>query len=254
MDGQSRNSVTSRRNRGGSASVYVAVALIAVAAITLAYMALSGVHIGGPATGSTIAASTETSAPVATPVPAAPQPVSVSLVGDQDGNDADSWWGQSVSVGAVAGVQAGPVVSQTGAPVETLTALLDTAAVPAGGFVVIQAGARELVAGQDPEQVLLSVQGLWAAVRDRGGIPIAALVPPSDDEPSAVVEFNELLRAAAATQTVPVLDVYSPVAAADGSWAPGFSDDDGSRASAAGSTAMAQAVVAQLPALVVATP
>jgi lysophospholipase L1-like esterase len=254
MAGQSRSGTTPRsRNRGGSASLYVAVALIAVAAIALAYMALSGVHIGGPASGSSLAESTATSEPVATPVQAAPQPVSVALVSDEDGNVAGSWWSQSVSAGAVPGVQSGPVASQAGATIETLAGLLDSATVPAGGFVVVQAGTPELADGQDPAEVLLSVQSLWAGVRERGGIPIAALVPPSDDEPAAVAQFNELMRAAAATQTVPVLDVYTAVAAADGSWAPGFSDD-GVQVSAAGSTVMAQAVVAQLPALAVTAP
>lgn len=254
MAGQSRSGTTPRsRNRGGSASLYVAVALIAVAAIALAYMALSGVHIGGAASRPVPAQSTGTPEPVATPVQAAPQPVSVALLSDQDGNVAGSWWSQSVSAGAVAGVQAGAVASQAGSTVEILAGLLDTATAPAGGFVVVQAGTPELADGQDPAEVLLSVQTLWAGVRERGLVPIAALVPPSDDEPAAVAQFNELLRAAAATQTVPVLDVYTSVAAADGSWAAGFSDD-GVQVSAAGSTAMAQAVVAQLPALAVAAP
>lgn len=117
-------------------------------------------------------------------------------------------------------------------------------------FVIVHAGAGDLDAGTAPAAVATEVQGLWQAVAAKGGTPIVTLVSPSNENRAETVELNGLLQTAAAAAGFGVLDLYAPVAASNGSWSPTFSTD-GVLPNAAGSQALAQAVVSQLPQLVV---
>ena len=73
-------------------------------------------------------------------------------------------------------------------------------------------------------------------------------MPRSDRFGAQVVELNAILQRDAAQQGLAVIDVYSPVADRDGTWADGLTTD-GIHANKAGSDKMAAAAVQQLPPL-----
>jgi lysophospholipase L1-like esterase len=184
--------------------------------------------------------------PTAEPVPAA---VPVSVLSDSHAYFAASWWRQTVEAGAIEGVSMGAFASQPGAVAATIASGLDEAAAAAqGGYVLVQAGTNDLLAGSSPTQAAADIQALWAGVRDRGSTPIAVLVPPSSEVGAEVIELNRLLVDGAAVENVAVLDVYTPVAEADGSWQAGTSDD-GKHANLTGASLQANEVLVQLPAL-----
>ena len=116
------------------------------------------------------------------------------------------------------------------------------------GFVVVQSGTGDLEDGADPEVVASRVQVLWQSVIAKGATPIVALLPPSEQYGAEVVELNGLLQTAATAAGHCILDVYTPVAAADGSYGPSFSSD-GISPNAAASQLLAKAAIAQLPQL-----
>ena len=111
--------------------------------------------------------------------------------------------------------------------------------------MIVQAGTNELLTARSPEETFTGITALWDGVAAAGAKPIAALVPPSDKTPSAVIELNELIRQEAKTRDIPILDVYRPVAAQDGSWADGHSGD-GLHADREASDTMAAAALRQV--------
>ncbi|KJC63677.1 SGNH/GDSL hydrolase family protein [Agreia bicolorata] len=242
----------------GRGADYVALGLIAVAAIALAALALSGFSLrpGINLSPTSRPASTVFDLPAETPTPTpTPEaPISVSLLTDQPSAAADSWWASSVAASLVPGVVAGGDFAPTATVDSALTVSeleARVAAVPSlSGFVVVHAGAGDLDVGTAPAAVATEVQGLWQAVAAKGGTPIVTLVSPSNENGAETVELNGLLQTDAAAAGFGVLDLYSPVAASNGSWSPTFSAD-GVLPNAAGSQALAQAVVSQLPQLVV---
>jgi lysophospholipase L1-like esterase len=119
----------------------------------------------------------------------------------------------------------------------------------AGRQVIIQVGSQDIADGVPNEEISAAVQALWQTVNDRGGRPIASLLPPSDSFPADTLTVNNLIQAAAVAQGVALIDVTTPVAAPDGTWASGYSDD-GVEPNASGISAMAEAAAAQLPGLV----
>jgi lysophospholipase L1-like esterase len=191
---------------------------------------------------------TATPEPTPTPEPVQP-PIPLSVLSDSHAYFAASWWRQTVEANAIEGVTMGAFASQPGAVAATIASGLDeaTAAAP-GGYVLVQAGTNDLLAGSSPAQAAADIQGLWAGVRDRGSTPIAVLVPPSSEVGAEVIELNRLLADAARIEGVAILDVYTPVADAAGGWQAGTSDD-GKHANLAGASLQANEVLAQLPGL-----
>jgi lysophospholipase L1-like esterase len=116
------------------------------------------------------------------------------------------------------------------------------------GYVVVHAGSGDLADGMPPSVVATDVQALWQAIAAKGATPIVALALPSDEYGAEVIELNALLQGAAATSGFDVLDLYSPVATAAGSWNTALSSD-GALPNASGSQVLAQAAIAQLPPL-----
>jgi lysophospholipase L1-like esterase len=232
----------------GDTPTLLAFGAIAVAAIGLAYLALTGVHIGGSQAPSAVTSSSSSSlatssTPTATATPA-PSGSVVDLVGGSEG-----WWSASVGAGAVPGVTAGVRVGGSEANTASLASQLATAEVSSGRLMLVQAGTQDIVDGATGEQIDAGIRSLWTSVTDRGGRPVAVLLQPSNTFPGSVIAVNGLIRASALAQGVAVLDLTTPVANADGTWAAGLSDD-GLQPNAAGTALLVQAVSSQLPGLV----
>jgi len=182
---------------------------------------------------------------------AAPETVSptvpVSVLSDSHAYFAESWWRQTVVANHVEGASMGAFASQPGAVAATIASGLDEAAGAAqNGYVLVQAGTNDLLAGSSPARAAADIQSLWQGVRDRGSTPIAVLVPPSSEVGAEVIELNRLLAGAARVEGIAILDVYTPVAEADGGWQAGTSDD-GKHANLTGASLQANEVLAQLP-------
>jgi lysophospholipase L1-like esterase len=177
----------------------------------------------------------------------------VSLLHDGTVTGNGSWWSLSVGANAVPNVVDGAEAPLSNAEatanptVEELGSLLE-ASPSLQGYIVVEAGAVDLADGRQPVAVAESVAALWQAVRDRGGVPIATLLPPSGDEAAEIVALNAALASAAQGAGIGVLDLHSAVSTPAGLWNAGLSDD-GDVANAEGSAALAAASVAQLPAL-----
>ena len=178
----------------------------------------------------------------------APTPtVPVSVLSDSHAYFAESWWRQTVVANAVEGASLGAFASQPGAVAATIASGLDEATAAAqNGYVLVQAGTNDLLAGSSPARAASDIQSLWEGVRDRGSTPIAVLVPPSSEVGAEVIELNLLLAGAARADGIAILDVYTPVADAGGRWQAGTSDD-GKHANLEGATRQANEVLAQLP-------
>lgn len=187
-------------------------------------------------------------APEQTAVPETASPtVPVSVLSDSHAYFAESWWRQTVVANAVEGASEGAFASQPGAVADTIASGLDEASAAAqNGYVLVQAGTNDLLAGSSPARAASDVQSLWEGVRDRGSTPIAVLVPPSSEVGAEVIELNLLLAGAARADGIAILDVYTPVADAGGRWQAGTSDD-GKHANLEGATRQANEVLAQLP-------
>jgi lysophospholipase L1-like esterase len=241
---------SSDRTRGtpDELSLYVALVLVAIAAVGLACLALSGVHIGSPLATAPVPDSPPSSAketsvtPTSTPRPAV---ISVGFVGETS----SEWWGASLEAGLVDGASAGPKVGQNGDDIAAITGRLDQVVFSRGQPVVIQVGSQDIIRGASASEIDASMKALWQNIRDRGGQPIASLIPPSNVFPGSVTTVNAQIRASAQAEGVAVLDVTSSVGAADGTWSAGFSDD-GQQPNASGTTAMVQEAVSQLPDLI----
>ncbi|SMG16233.1 GDSL-type esterase/lipase family protein [Agreia pratensis] len=188
--------------------------------------------------------------PTATATPASTQVVPLSVLSDSHAYFAASWWRQTVEANAIPGVSMGAFASQPGAVADTIASGLDEAAAGAqGGYVLVQAGTNDLLAGSSPARAASDIEALWAGVRERGSTPIAVLVPPSSQVGSKVIELNRLLTGAARQAGIAILDVYTPVADAGGRWLAGTSDD-GKHANLEGATRQANEVLAQLPGII----
>lgn len=254
------NKPTRRRpnsGRLGRTADYVALGVIAVAALVLAALALSGVSLRPGINPDPTSRPAPTSFGLATPTPTvAPttaEPAAVSLLGDQNALASDSWWSRSVAASSVSGVAAASVLGSTTIAESPLTVAelqqtVDTTTTLTG-YVIVQAGSTDIAEGALPTTVASSVENLWKAVAIRGATPIVALVPPSDDQAENVVALNDLLQAAAVAADYTVLDLNTPIAASNGTWATGLSSD-GVIANSQGSQILAEAVAAQLPTLV----
>jgi lysophospholipase L1-like esterase len=257
--GGSRTSKRTARSFGRAADL-AALAVIAVASLGLAGAALTGMHLHPSPIGATrvIATSapptlapTPSATPTPTPTPAAP--VAVSLLHDGTVARNGSWWTLSVEAKAVPNTVDGAEVPLTNAEATTaltvaeLDSLLQTSP-SLQGYIVVQAGAADIADGSQPAAVAGAVGALWQAVRDRGGIPIATLLPPDDDDAAATDALNTAIASAAQTAGIGVLDLHTAVSTSTGLWSTGLSDD-GDVPNAEGSAALAAAAVAQLPAL-----
>lgn len=235
--------------RGSSETpFYVAFAVIAIASLGLAYLALTGVHLTDPPSASTITSSAPSL--VATSVAPAPTPtpvstgVAVGLIGGSEG-----WWTASVGAGAVPGFIAGTRIGDSDSDIADLASQLAAVEVTAGQPVLVQAGTRDIVEGATGDQIDAAIQSLWQSVTDRGGRPIAVLIPPSNAFPGSVVAVNEIIRASALARGVAVLDITAAVTNVDGTWAAGYSDD-GVQPNVPGTALMVQSVTSQLPGLI----
>ncbi|MBJ2119966.1 SGNH/GDSL hydrolase family protein [Arthrobacter sp. MSA 4-2] len=171
----------------------------------------------------------------------------IGILSDSHAHGKHSWWRQTVVAGTVPGLRLGPYESHPGAQTVGLVDRLD-AAVRQADLVVVQAGTNDIRKGRSPEQAAEGVRVLWDGITARGAAPIAALVPPSETQPALAVELNRLLRTAAEARGMPLLDVYTPVAAADGSWRAGLSND-GIHSNRKGSDLLAEAARGQLAGL-----
>ncbi|MBF4633033.1 hypothetical protein ITJ38_01300 [Agreia pratensis] len=226
-----------------------------MSALGLAAAAFAGIHLHPSpiGVGRTLPASdAPTAEPTAssTPSPTPASTVAVSFLHDGTVASTGSWWSVTVGANAIPNVVDGAAVPASNDPttgVRDLTARLE--ALPAlQGHIVLQAGAVNLRAGAEPSAVANQLTVLWQGIQDRGGIPVAVLLPPSNDDASQITALNAAIVAAAQASDIGVLDLHSSVATPAGLWASGLSDD-GDIANAAGSSALAAAAEAQLPAL-----
>ena len=226
------------------ARIAVVTAALVVVAVVSFVLALGG----APQRVLVESAIREMPAPEQTTTPDKVTPaVPLSVLSDSHAYFAESWWRQTVVANAVEGASTGATASQPGAVADTIASGLDEAAAAApNGYVLVQAGTNDLLAGSSPARASADIQSLWQGVRDRGSTPIAVLVPPSSEVGAEVIELNRLLAGAARAEGIAILDVYTPVAEADGGWQAGTSDD-GKHANLEGASLQANDVLAQLP-------
>ncbi|WP_294567984.1 SGNH/GDSL hydrolase family protein [uncultured Arthrobacter sp.] len=171
----------------------------------------------------------------------------IGILSDSHAHGKHSWWRQTVVADTVPGLRLGSYESHPGAQTTGLVDRLD-AAVRQADLVVVQAGTNDIRKGRSPEQAAEGVRVLWDGIAARGAAPVAALVPPSETQPALAVELNRLIRTAAEARGIPLLDVYTAVAAADGSWRAGLSND-GIHSNRKGSDLLAEAARGQLAGL-----
>ena len=245
----SRSAARQASQRAARGPFWRTVVIAALIALWPAFA--TGLHAGFTGAGErtlVVGAAPTVSTPPPSETPAAPQPVvPLSVLSDSHAYFAASWWRQTVEANAIGGVSMGAFASQPGAVADTIASGLDEAAAGAqGGYVLVQAGTNDLLAGSSPTRAASDIQALWSGVRDRGSTPIAVLVPPSSQVGAEVIELNRLLAAAAQQSGIAVLDVYTPVADTGGRWQAGTSDD-GKHANLTGATRQANEVLAQLP-------
>ena len=248
---------TYRRGPGrlGKTADLAALAVVAVSALGLAAAALTGVHlhpspvgVGRTFTASATPAAEPTISSTPSPTPAAS--TVVSFIHDGTVASTGSWWSLSVGANALPNVVDGaavPVSNDSSTGVRDLTAQLEASS-SLQGHIVVQAGVVNLRAESEPAVVANQLTALWQSIRDRGGIPVAVLLPPSNDDAPQIVALNAAIVAAAQASDTGVLDLHTSVSTSAGLWAARLSDD-GDVANAAGSTALAAAAEAQLPTL-----
>lgn len=174
----------------------------------------------------------------------------VSVLGDSHSGWPESWYRLSVGSRTVPGATPGVLSSHPGRTSIELQAWVDEATGP-GGAVLVQAGTNDLLLGHaSPAKAAQGVEALVNAVSSRGAAKkeraILVSVPPSATLGAATNQLNAQLRAWAAANAVPWLDVTSRVTLPDGTWPVGLSDD-GIHANDSGGKLMAEAVQAQLP-------
>ena len=250
----SRSSRRTPRRLGRTADL-IALIIVAVSALALAAAALTGVHlhpspigVGRTFTGSVTPTAEPTISSTPSPTPAVT--TVVSFIHDGTVVSTGSWWSLSVGANAIPNVVDGaavPVSNDSSTGVRDLTAQLEASS-SLQGHIVVQAGVVNLRAESEPAVVANQLTALWQSIRDRGGIPVAVLVPPSNDDASQIIALNTAIVAAAQASGTGVLDLHTSVSTSAGLWAAGLSDD-GDIANAAGSNALAAAAEAQLPAL-----
>lgn len=181
------------------------------------------------------------------PAPIAKGAVNVSVLGDSTVAAEDSWFRQTISANMISGVRPGAVTAEPGATAAALESKLDDAAA-AKGLVIVQAGTNDIAAGAGPDATANNVKKLLEGIKERGAVPVLALIPPSASRGPDVRAANRLLSEYAADQGIRVLDLTSGVAGTEGQWRPGLSDD-GVHPNAAGAKNMADAAKEQLPTL-----
>lgn len=171
------------------------------------------------------------------------KPVTVSVLSDSHAFNADSWFRQTVAAGAVEGAVLGEFSSYPGADLARIGK--HRREVARSDWVIVQGGTNDLLAARDPEQVATDLRALVADVAASGPQVVVALVPPSEARAAETVRLNALIGDWAASDGVPVLDLYSPVGTEDGTWRDGMTGD-GVHASQRGADRMADAADRQL--------
>lgn len=214
------------------------------AALLLASCSLPGAHDAGP---SPHAAAAPSAGPTGSAAVPAAQTV-VSVLGDSHAGFPWSWYRLSVGDSSVPGASPGVLSSHPGRSSVELRAWVDEATAR-GGVVLVQAGTNDLLLdGSPPAEAASGVELLVRDVASRHVRTVLVSVPPSATQGAATARLNVLLKAWAGGHGVPWLDVTGGVAAPDGTWLPGLSDD-GIHANEAGGSLMALAVRDQLPRL-----
>lgn len=220
----------------------IIVLLVAIMAAAMSVLALQ--HVA-----SSTAASGAEPRPVPTFGTTAEARVKVSILSDSHAYNAGSWWRQTVEANTIPNVSMGKFDSHPGFDTAALKADVEDSA-SEGGWVIVQAGTNDLLSARSPEQTLDGLEDLWDGVTAAGGMPIASLLPPSDERPAQTKALNVLIAQEAEARQLPVLDVYTSVASDDGTWADGHSSD-GRHADSTASKTMAAAVREQLPRIIV---
>ncbi|WP_316289923.1 SGNH/GDSL hydrolase family protein [Clavibacter michiganensis] len=231
-----------RRRRNNTAWKIIGITVAAGATFALAGLALSESQLERPTNAGSVAAVPSSDAVEAD------SRFLMSVLSDSHAYNAASWWRQTIGTGTFPDAYLGEFEALPAAATSSLTPRID-AVTAQGGAVVVQAGTNDLLSGRTPEQTADGLSDLWQGIRDRGAVPVAALVPPSDEVPQLVVELNGLIRSEAAEQGLELIDVYTSVAQSDGTWADGESDDS-RHSNAAGAAVMASAAREQLPRII----
>lgn len=161
--------------------------------------------------------------------------------------DPASWFQQTVAAGEIRGLKVGVQASQPGADTAAVATRLPDVA--EAELVIVQAGTNDLLAGTSGQDTALRVIDLLQQVQETGAEVIWVTIPPSGAVGAEVIVANDAIRKWAEGSGVGVLDVYTPVADSDGTYADGFSPD-GIQPAEAGNVAQAKAARDQLPKVV----
>lgn len=209
-------------------------------------VAAVGTSLPGPA-GPSATAPAAASAAGSAPAPTAPGRLVVAL-GDSITYNSDSWFRQLCAGRAVLsnclnqGIR-GNTTSQ-------MLARLDVDVLARRPSAVIVMGGTNDLARANPRTADI-VRRLVVVVqrcRGAGATVVLATIPPRDNFGPAVLELNRAIRAYAAHDRVPLLDLYPSIGDQAGRFRPGLTLD-GVHPTAPGSDLMTAMARAQLPAL-----
>lgn len=179
------------------------------------------------------------------PQPRTPRPQRVALLTDSPPAD-DSWFERSVGSSRLRDYAAGVVPDSPGPDTAALLPLVDE--LGKADWVIVQAGASDLLAGRTAEETTAGVTELLEVVREAGYQVAWATVPPLGAEGADVLSVNEQLTAWAEDNGVPVLGLFDAVGDVDGTHQDGMSDE-GLEPTQAAVSAQARLARKQLPTL-----
>ncbi|MCF6746301.1 hypothetical protein E9529_18895 [Blastococcus sp. KM273128] len=111
---------------------------------------------------------------------------------------------------------------------------------PRPATVLVLAGTNDVRQGRT-EGTIGNLTRMAEEIEAGGATPVFATLPPSDEFPEETAALNERLQAWADEQGVELLDFWTPLADADGTFADGMSDD-GTHPSAEGTEVLADVV------------
>jgi len=96
------------------------------------------------------------------------------------------------------------------------------------GACIVMAGANDVDQGVPLSTSIANLESITAQLLAKGIVPVLVVVPPDQytaDRGAATQAWNAWVQEYAAAERLPLLDAYTPVANADGTWKPGYTSD-----------------------------
>lgn len=158
--------------------------------------------------------------------------------------------GANDSYADMASCQSGLPIANLGAAGSTsdkLLAHVDIALTSAPETVLVLAGTNDVFLKHDPDMTVRNIAAIHAKLAEAGVDEVFGLLPPSNHDPKMVMVVNEKLRVWAAAEHVTIVDYWTPLADADGTYKDGFDrEGDGVHPSPSAAKLMAAEAVKAL--------